>query len=458
MSVFTPNHPSLLTTPLYRGVCLQGGLLVTASRVSVKVWSPGYLAAQASSQKLDFSERELPLQPTASVPQQAASTAQPIPARAQQATQHVAASSLDSSTASGSYRAGLHLPQSGLSAAASSSQAASQSLQARQSELRSMLAASPQQGGSSSSSAAKSSKGDAPAQYFQIPEASKPPQKDGSGPSASQIAALAAAHAARGPAPAAYAAGVVAPAGNEAVLFAMKAEYEPGSKPGKLKEEYEPGSKPGKVAVLEPPSKPKSFPVPAPVPPAARIADLSAELSAHCRYRLVKLLPAPYMFGPVRAVQVSCNYTNRLRTMLQLPRAELQQVRQEGTQGWSLLHQELQLAGELHHPHLLQLQEIILGPAHLQIVLEECSAGRLADFPAKHSAQAAAWTRLEAATAGPPALSADFARWFFQQLVLGVDFYHQKLAQDCEQQQRSPPGVSSLCIKDAVLKVSGYLH
>lgn len=450
--------------------------MVTASRVTVRMWTPGYLA-QACRQELDFSERELPLPPVASVPLQAVSTAQPIPSAAQQATQHVAASSLGSSTASGSYRA-EQLQQAGLSAAASSSQAAAQSLQARQSELRSMLAANqqqkPQQGGiSSSSSAAKassSSKGNAAVQYFQIPEASKAPRKDGSDlPSAEKVAALAAAHAARGPVAYAAAAGVVAPI-SDAIFNPIKpaaqtssssgsgpAEYEPGAKPGILKE-FEPGAKPGKAALQEPPNKPKSLPMPAPVPPAARTADLSAELSAHCRYRLVKLLPAPHMFGPVRALQVSCNYTNRLRTMLQLPRTELQKVQQAGPQGWSLLHQELQLAGELHHPHLLQLQEIFLGPAHLEMVLEECSAGRLVDFPAKHSAQSAAWTRLEAATAGPAALSADFARWFFQQLVLGVDFYHQKVAQDCEQQQRSPPGVSSLSIRDAVLKVGSQLH
>jgi serine/threonine protein kinase len=181
---------------------------------------------------------------------------------------------------------------------------------------------------------------------------------------------------------------------------------------------------------------------------------VAAELAAHSGYQYVRQLSDQTIFDSSRALQVRCSRTNRLRTLLQIPRSQLQHLDQ--TQQQQLV-QELQLASSMHHPHMLQVQEVFLGPMHLSIVLEECSAGKLLDYPAKQHAAgmaaaagvaatsaAAAAARAEAAAreaAPEAALSPDFARWFFQQVVLAVDYSHAK-------------GVTGLAIEQTLLKVS----
>jgi hypothetical protein len=125
------------------------------------------------------------------------------------------------------------------------------------------------------------------------------------------------------------------------------------------------------------------------------------------------------MFGSSRALQVRCSRTNRLRTLLQVPRSELRQLAADGT-AFGDFKEQLVDASKVHHPHMLQVQEVFVGPLHLNIVLEECSAGRLLDYPAK---QASAWGSGPGAAAAA-ALSHEFARWFFQQAVLAVHYYH----------------------------------
>jgi hypothetical protein len=125
------------------------------------------------------------------------------------------------------------------------------------------------------------------------------------------------------------------------------------------------------------------------------------------------------MFGSSRALQVHCSRTNRLCTLLQVPRNELRQLAADGT-AFGDFKEQLVDASKVHHPHMLQVQEVFVGPLHLNIVLEECSAGRLLDYPAK---QASAWGSGPGAAAAA-ALSPEFARWFFQQAVLAVHYYH----------------------------------
>jgi serine/threonine protein kinase len=181
---------------------------------------------------------------------------------------------------------------------------------------------------------------------------------------------------------------------------------------------------------------------------------LAAELAAHSGYQFVRQLLDQTIFGSSRALQMRCSRTNRLRTLLQVPRSELQHL--DHTQQQQLV-QEVQLASSMHHPHMLQVQEVFVGPLHLNIVLEECSAGRLLDYPAKQQAAgmcaaagvaatsaAPAAARAEAAApeaAPEAALSPEFARWFFQQVVLAVHYCHAK-------------GVTGLAIEHTMLKVS----
>ena len=148
-------------------------------------------------------------------------------------------------------------------------------------------------------------------------------------------------------------------------------------------------------------------------------ARAQAEVAAHCGYQFVRQLPDQTMFGSSRALQVRCSRTNRLRTLLQVPRNELRQLAADGT-AFGDFKDQLVDASKVHHPHMLQVQEVFVGPLHLNIVLEECSAGRLLDYPAK---QASAWGSGPGAAAAA-ALSPEFARWFFQQAVLAVHYYH----------------------------------
>jgi hypothetical protein len=136
-----------------------------------------------------------------------------------------------------------------------------------------------------------------------------------------------------------------------------------------------------------------------------------------------------------------------------MPRSRLQGL--EDTNAWGLqeLQEQMVAASGLHHPHLLQVQEVFLGPLHLHVVLEECSAGRLLDYPAK---QAAAWGLTAAPDSGPTAptaaaLSPELARCCFQQVVLAAHYYHTQLCNSTD--GRAAPHPSKLSVKNALLKV-----
>lgn len=162
---------------------------------------------------------------------------------------------------------------------------------------------------------------------------------------------------------------------------------------------------------------------------------IAADLAAHCGYQFVKQLQDPPMFGSSRALQVHCNRTNRLRTVLQIPRAQLQQL--DSSQQQQLIACLEQTSG-LHHPHTLQVHEVFVTPLHLNIVLEECSAGRLTDFSSKlHSTWGPAGAQA--------AMSPDLARWYFQQVVLAVQY--------CHEMTEAHAGGAQLSIEETVLKV-----
>jgi len=155
------------------------------------------------------------------------------------------------------------------------------------------------------------------------------------------------------------------------------------------------------------------------------------------------------MFGSSRALQVHCNRTNRLRTVLQIPRAQLQQL--DSSQQQQLVACLEETSG-LHHPHTLQVHEVFVTPLHLNIVLEECSAGRLTDFASKqHSMWGPAGAKTATGAAGA-ALSPEFARWFFQQVVLAVDYYHTYISGATE--GSTAAARSRLSVQDTLLKVS----
>jgi hypothetical protein len=170
-------------------------------------------------------------------------------------------------------------------------------------------------------------------------------------------------------------------------------------------------------------------------PTAVSYAQSAAELAPH-GYHFTGVFPDQLQYGGSRTLQVRCSRTNRLRTLLQLPRGQIQQL--DGTQHQQLLS-ELQLACSLHHPHTVKVQEVFLGPLHLNIVVEECSAGRLLDYAAKQQAWAMQTAGYSTADM-PPALSLERARWLFQQLVLAVQYCHAK-------------GFTGLAIEHVMLKV-----
>lgn len=183
-------------------------------------------------------------------------------------------------------------------------------------------------------------------------------------------------------------------------------------------------------------------------------AQLAAELAAHSGYQFVQVLPDQTLFGSSRALLGRCSRSNRLRTLLQIPRSQLQGLGDTDAWGLQELQEQLAAASDLHHPHLLQVQEAFLGPLHLHIVLEECSAGRLLDYQAR---QAAAWG-LSAAPGGGPgapiaaALSPELAVCFFQQVVLAAHYYHTQLGNSTD--GRAAPHPSKLSVKNTLLKVS----
>jgi serine/threonine protein kinase len=91
--------------------------------------------------------------------------------------------------------------------------------------------------------------------------------------------------------------------------------------------------------------------------------------------------------------------------ILQLPRSCLHQQKEQLPQ----LQQQLQAANSLHHPHVVRLHEVMLSCEHLNLVTDYCSSGSLLQYVQQRGALVEA-----------------FARWFFQQLVLGVDYCHSK--------------------------------
>jgi hypothetical protein len=196
-------------------------------------------------------------------------------------------------------------------------------------------------------------------------------------------------------------------------------------------------------------------------------ADIVAELSAHCGYQFLSQLPNHSLFGSSRALQVRCTRTHRLRTLLQVPRARLQQ---QDAYGLGLFREHLVAASSVQHPHMVQVQEVFVGPLHLNIVLEECSAGKLVDYPATQArlwgpaasqpatkdtegaAGTAAAAAAGAADAKRASVAPNLARWFFQQVVLAADYYHTHLGNPTGSGAAQQP--SRLSIKDVLLKVS----
>lgn len=64
---------------------------------------------------------------------------------------------------------------------------------------------------------------------------------------------------------------------------------------------------------------------------------------------------------------------------------------------------------ELSHPHIIGFKEVFLAPTHLCIAMEYAPGGTLREYLTLHRI-----------------ISEERARWFFQQLLLAVDFCHRK--------------------------------
>lgn len=61
----------------------------------------------------------------------------------------------------------------------------------------------------------------------------------------------------------------------------------------------------------------------------------------------------------------------------------------------------------LVHPHIVQFKEVFLTPGHLGIAMEFASGGDMFEYVVRKNG-----------------LREDEARWFFQQLVVGLDYCH----------------------------------
>lgn len=61
------------------------------------------------------------------------------------------------------------------------------------------------------------------------------------------------------------------------------------------------------------------------------------------------------------------------------------------------------------HPHIVKFKEVFMTATHVQIVMEFAEGGDLFDYVSRRGK-----------------LSEDDARWFFQQMIFGVDFCHKK--------------------------------
>jgi serine/threonine protein kinase len=74
------------------------------------------------------------------------------------------------------------------------------------------------------------------------------------------------------------------------------------------------------------------------------------------------------------------------------------------------VRQEILNHATLHHPHVVGFREAFLSRSHINIVMEYCSGGTILEFvQARHR------------------LREPLARWFFQQLVVAVDYCHRKV-------------------------------
>lgn len=74
-----------------------------------------------------------------------------------------------------------------------------------------------------------------------------------------------------------------------------------------------------------------------------------------------------------------------------------------------LSHREIMNHQKLLHPHVVQLKEVFCVPPYLALVMEYVSGGDLFNYVVKRKG-----------------LSEQDARWFFQQLILGMDYCHKK--------------------------------
>jgi serine/threonine protein kinase len=76
------------------------------------------------------------------------------------------------------------------------------------------------------------------------------------------------------------------------------------------------------------------------------------------------------------------------------------------------VHREITCHMMLRHPHVVQLREVFLTGRHLVLAMEYAPGGDLYAYVRAHQ------------RAGRPGLPEDRARWFFQQIVLAVDYCH----------------------------------
>lgn len=68
---------------------------------------------------------------------------------------------------------------------------------------------------------------------------------------------------------------------------------------------------------------------------------------------------------------------------------------------------------DLVHPHIVQFKEVFLTPHYLAIAMEFASGGDMFEYVVRKNG-----------------LKEDEARWFFQQLIVGLDYCHKMVSDE----------------------------
>ncbi|KAL6754511.1 kinase-like domain-containing protein [Haematococcus lacustris] len=91
------------------------------------------------------------------------------------------------------------------------------------------------------------------------------------------------------------------------------------------------------------------------------------------------------------------------------------------------LRREVKLHWSMNHPHIVRLREVFrAGSSHVGIAMDVCTGGSLLSYLEAHGGSHACSSAQQGPGAGGGGLREAVARWFFQQLVLTLDYCHAK--------------------------------